>query len=155
MSADNRGGGVTYRERKRKKEGRRPAFFLGLLFFCLRGTGGGLPTGKEKEGRRLAFFLALPFFLLRGTGGGDSRDRRSLVGYWVQRVNCETCWVGPGGVGTDGGGRGRRLFICLFISNDVKCMAGYCVLFSSSLSFFLALAPLHPRYLSGRYVLGR
>jgi hypothetical protein len=150
MSADNRGGGVTYRERKRKKEGRRPAFFLGLLFFCLRGTGGGV-TYREGKGRtETGFLFGFAFFSLARDGWwwlsgssfvgwllGTTRQLWNLLG-----------WTGRGGDGLGGGG---RLFNFLFIINNVKCMAGYCVLFSSSFSFFLALAPLHPRYLSGRY----
>jgi hypothetical protein len=141
MSADNRGRGVTYRERKKRKDGDRLSFWL-CFSFGFRGTGGvTYKEGKGKDGDWLSFWLRVFFFCLRGTGGADSRDRRWLVtGY-----NAST--AKPVGLDREGWG---RLFICLFISSDVKCMAGYCVLFSSSLSFFVAPAPLHHRYLLGR-----
>jgi hypothetical protein len=107
MSADNRGGGVTYRERKRK-DGDRLSFWLCFSLACAARVGFTYREGKE--GRRLAFFLALLFFFcLRGTGGGDFRDRRWLVtGY-----NAST--VKPVGLDREGWGRIGGAVIYLFI----------------------------------------
>ncbi len=118
MSADNRGGGVTYRERKKKEKDGDPGFLFGFAFLFACAGRVGLPTGKEKEGRRLAFFLALLFFFLLLTRDGWWwLSGPSLVGYWVQRVNCETCWVGPGGVGTDGGGGYLIVYLLVVMLN--------------------------------------
>ncbi len=69
MSADNRGGGVTYRERKKKGRTETRAFFLALLFFLLaRDRWGYLQGRKRKDGDWLSFWLC--FFLLLLTRDG-------------------------------------------------------------------------------------
>jgi len=138
MSADNRGGGVTYRERKKRKDGDRLSFWL-CFSFGFRGTGG--VTYREGKGRtETGFLLALAFFSFAYAGRvvltlgtvvgwslGTTRQLRNLLG-----------WTGRGGDG--------YLFVYLLVLM-LNAWPGIAFFF---LLHFLSLSP-RPHFIIGTY----